>query len=89
MVVGCGSQMLMREDTVPSLGLEGGQEVYHLVKGRRTTGPTLCAPGVSFTAAVTAATCQEGLGGVGGEPTSWYRAGQKSARVNLESDLKI
>lgn len=80
--------MLMREDTVPSLGLEGGQ-VCRLVKGRRTTGPTPCAPRVSFTAAVTAATCQEGLGDVGGEPTSCYRAGQERAQVNLESDLEI
>ena len=40
MVVGCGSQMLMREDTVPSLGLEGGQEVCRLVKGK-TPGPHL------------------------------------------------
>lgn len=69
-----GSQRLMREDTVPSPGLEGGQ-VCHLVKGRRTTGPHPCTPEVFFTAAVTAATCQEGLGGVGGEPTSCYRAG--------------
>lgn len=36
---GCGSQMLMREDTVPSPSLEGGQEVCCLVTGRRTTGP--------------------------------------------------
>ena len=35
----CGSQMLMREDTVPSPSLEGGQEVCCLVTGRRTTGP--------------------------------------------------
>lgn len=66
-----------------------GRKCVAWSRGGEKLAPTFCPPGVSSTAAVTAATCQEVLGGVGGEPTSWYRAGQKRALVNLESDLQI